>query len=53
MPVPDRYRYRFPVGRHDVDRLTVSVIELPEKIIDVADVHGYVVPPIVIELPMK
>ena len=40
MPVPDRARYRFPVVRHDVDRLTVSVIELPEKIIDAAEVQG-------------
>ena len=46
MPVPDRYRYRFPVVRHDVDRLAVSVIELPEKLIDIAEAHGYVVPAI-------
>ena len=51
MPVPDRYRYRFPVVRHDVDKLAVSVIELPEKVINVAEVHGYVVPLNVIELP--
>ena len=53
MPVPDRYRYRFPVVRHDVDRLAVSVIELPLKIIFVAEVQGYVVPLSVIELPEK
>ena len=53
MPVPDRYRDRFPVVRHDVDRLAVSVIELPENRIDVAEVHGYVVPLSVIELPWK
>ena len=40
IPVPTRYRYRFPVVRHDVDRLAVSVIELQEKRITVADVHG-------------
>ena len=53
MLVPDRYRYRFPVVRHDVDRLAVSVIELPEKRIYVAEAHGYVVPLSVIELPKK
>ena len=51
MPVPARYRNKFPVVRHDVDRLTVSVIELPWKRIYVAAVHGYVVPLSVIELP--
>jgi hypothetical protein len=51
MPVPDRYRSRFPVVRHDVDRLAVSVIELPENRIAAAEDHGYVVPLSVIELP--
>lgn len=53
MPVPDRYRNRIPVVRHDVDRLAVSVIELPMKTIYVAEAHGYVVPLSVIELLEK
>ena len=53
MPVPDRYRPRFPVVRHDVDRLALSVIELPEKPIYHAEVHGYVVPLNVIEFPLN
>jgi hypothetical protein len=52
MPAP-RYRCRFPVVRHDVDRLAVSVIELPENRIVAAEDHGYVVPLSVIELPEK
>ena len=53
MPVPDRYRNKFPVVRHDVDRLAVSVIEVPLNLIIVAAVHGYVVPLSAIELPSK
>ena len=54
MPVPARYRYRFPVVRHDVDRLALSVIELPpQNVIYVAEVQGYVVPLSVIKLPLK
>jgi hypothetical protein len=40
MPPPDRYTFRFPVVRHDVDRLAVSVIELPDKTIYIAEVQG-------------
>ena len=53
MPVPDRYRYRLPVVRHDVDRFALIVIELPLNRICVAAVHGYVVPLSVIELPLN
>ena len=53
MPVPDRYRSKFPVVRHDVDRFALIVIEPPLSQIIVAAVQAYVVPPIVIEPPLN